>query len=226
MECGVRSLRPIMKQSGSLSGKKGNRFVWRPLVISTVMIPANSTRHLWLLISRGSIYALIGTMLFVFANTFTVQSGRIIGVLALVAGACGLAYASLNQAADRNRLWGVLHGLNDIVLGAAIMIYADGTINGFIDVLGLWAVLYAFLQSVQAMYAFISGRGAMKADFTNRKVVHFLNVAVAGALAYILIFRPAGFQESLGFVGVFPIALGVLIIVMALQMRPQTVQLS
>ena len=188
------------------------------------MTPENSTRHLWLLISRGSIYMLIGVMLFVFSNTFTVQSGHIIGVLALTARACGLAFSLLNQAADRNRLWGVLHGLNDIVLGGAILFFADGTIRGFVDVLGLWAMLYAFLQSVQAMYAFIGGRGAMKADFLNRKVAHFLSVAVAGVLTYTLIFSPAGFQESLGFVGVFPIALGVLIIVMALQLRSPSVR--
>ncbi len=190
------------------------------------MIPENSTRHLWLLISRGSIYVLIGVMLFVFASTFTKQSGQIVGALALTAGACGLAYSFLNQQADRNRLWGVLHGLSDVVFGVAIFIYADGTIRAFVDILGFWALMYAFLQSVQAMYAFISGRGAMKADFTNRKVIHFLNVAVAGLMAFNLIFRPVGRLESLGFVGIFPIVLGILIIVLALQMRPQETQLT
>ncbi len=188
------------------------------------MTPANSTRFLWLLISRGSIYALIGIVLFVFASTFTVQSGHIIGVLALTAGACGLAYSSLNQQADHNRLWGVLHGLSDVVFGVAIFIYADTTLRGFVDILGFWALMYAFLQSVQAMYAFFSGRGAMKADFTNRKVVHFASVAVAGLMAFDLIFRPVGRLESLGFVGVFPIALGALITIMALQMRTLTSQ--
>ena len=190
------------------------------------MIPENSTRHLWLLISRGSIYALIGIMLFVFANTFTIQSGHIIGALALTAGVCGLVYALLNQAADRNRLWGVLHGLSDVAFGVAIFIYADGTIRTFVDVLGFWALMYAFLQSVQAMYAFIGGRGAMKANYTNRKVVHFVSVAVAGFMAFDLIFRPVGRLESLGFVGIFPIALGILIIVMALQLRTSTSQLT
>jgi uncharacterized membrane protein HdeD (DUF308 family) len=177
----------------------------------------------WLLSTRGIIYVLIGVVMFIFSTRYSAQSASIIGILAILAGGCGLIYALTNDRSDRNNIWGVLHGITDIVFGIAMFAYSDGTIKGFVDVLGFWAIMYAFLQSVQAMYLFMasSGSGSMSSNYPF-KFVHFANVFVAGLLAFNLLLRPQGFVDSLGIVGIFPIILGGLIIFLSAQFKARS----
>lgn len=176
------------------------------------------------MIARGVLYILIGAVMFIFASSYSAQSGHIIGALAFVAGACQLVFAFTNQQADKNNLWGVLHGISDVGFGVAIFIFSEGTIKGFVDVLGFWVMMYAFLQSVQAMYSFMASRGA--GVVSNTSFVHFANVLVAGGLTFTLLLRPAGFDDSMGFIGIFPILLGVLIIILTRQIRAQAARAS
>jgi uncharacterized membrane protein HdeD (DUF308 family) len=185
------------------------------------MAQNHSTPRWWLLLARGALYILIGIFMFVFASSYTAQSGHIIGALAVLAGACQLTFAFGNRGAESNNVWGVLHGIADLAFGVAIFIYSAGTVKGFVDVLGFWAMMYAFLQAVQAMYAFMAARGGSGVNMPS-VFVHFANVLTAGGLTFTLLLRPAGFDNSLGFVGVFPIILGVLIIILTQQMRTQT----
>lgn len=173
----------------------------------------------WLLIARGALYTLIGGAMFVFASSYSAQSGHVIGAMAFAAGICQLIFSFANQQAEKNNIWGILHGISDVGFGVAIFVFSEGTIKGFVDVLGFWAMMYAFLQSVQAMYSFMASRGA--GVVSNTSFVHFGNVLVAGALTFTLLLRPAGFDDSLGFVGIFPIILGILTIVLTRQMRAQ-----
>ena len=179
-----------------------------------------TTQRWWLLIARGVLYILIGAAMFVFANAYSAQSGHIIGAMAFAAGVCQLIFSFTNQQAEKNNLWGILHGVSDVGFGVAIFIFSEGTIKGFVDVLGFWAMMYAFLQAVQAMYSFMAARGA--GGVSNTSFVHFANVLVAGGLTFTLLLRPAGFDDSMGFIGIFPIILGVLIIILTRQMRAQT----
>jgi uncharacterized membrane protein HdeD (DUF308 family) len=177
-----------------------------------------TTQRSWLLIARGVLYILIGGAMFVFASSYSAQSGHIIGAMAVIAGVCQLIYSFTNQT-QKNNIWGILHGLTDLGFGVAIFIFSEGTIKGFVDVLGFWAMMYAFLQAVQAMYAFMAARGANTVGTTN--AIHFANVLMAGGLTFTLLLRPAGFDDSLDFIGIFPIILGILIIVLARQIRPE-----
>ena len=178
-----------------------------------------TTQRWWLLIARGVLYILIGAAMFVFANSYSAQSGQIIGGMAVIAGVCQLIFSFTNQQAEKNNIWGILHGLTDVGFGVAIFIFSDGTIKGFVDVLGFWAMMYAFLQSVQAMYSFMAARGAGGTSSTS--FVHFANVLAAGGLTFTLLLRPAGFDDSMGIIGIFPIILGILIIILTRQMRAQ-----
>lgn len=182
----------------------------------------STTQRWWLLIARGVLYILIGGTLFAFANSYSEQSGHIIGAMAVIAGVCQLIFSFTNQQAEKNNIWGILHGIADVGFGVAIFIFSKGTIKGFVDVLGFWAMMYAFLQAVQAMYSFMAARGAGGTSSTS--FVHFANVLVAGGLTFTLLLRPAGFDDSMGFIGIFPILLGILIIIMTRQMRAQSEQ--
>ena len=72
------------------------------------------------------------------------------------------------------------------------------------------------------MYMFLQS-GVSPAINLPGKVMHFLSVASAGALSYVLLMRPAGINDSVAIVGLFPIALGVIIILLAIQQRKQAV---
>ncbi|MEZ0487078.1 DUF308 domain-containing protein [Fibrella aquatica] len=173
----------------------------------------NKPQHLklgGLLTTRGVLYILMGGALFLYANTYTGTSGQVIGVIVLLAGLAGLAYWFVNRQADHNNLWSLLHGINDLAFGVVFLTMANNGFKNFVDMLGFWAVFYAFLQAVQAMYlALMQGGSSLIA-----KAVHFLSVAVSGYMAFDILLRPLGLGNSLGIMGFFPIALGTLLIVL------------
>lgn len=182
----------------------------------------NPTRNWWLLITRGLIYILIGVSLFLFAGTFTNQSARLIGSFTIAAGIGGFVYAYMNLRADRNYIWELIRSLFDIGFGVAIIATATGDIDSFLSTLSFWAMMYAFLQAVQTMYMFLQS-GVSPAINLPGKVMHFLSVAFAGALSYMLLMRPAGTTDSVAVVGLFPIGLGIIIILLAIQQKRQAV---
>ncbi len=185
----------------------------------------NPTKHWWLLITRGLLYILIGVSLFLFAGTFTSLSAQLIGGLVIAAGICGSVYAFNNLRADRNYIWELLRSGFDIGFGIAFLVYSKGDIDGFLGILGFWAMMYAFLQAVQTMYLFLQAGVASTFNLSG-KVLHFLNVALAGGLSYMLTLTPTGIDNSLTIVGLFPIALGIIIILLAIQQKRQAVLVS
>ena len=173
------------------------------------MIHPQQTRFSWLTFARGAFYILMGAFLFIFATGFSPSTGRLVGALLLLAGVVGISYSMLNRRADSNNWWGLLQGANDSVFGVVLLFVANGGVHNFIDMLGFWAVIFAFLQAVQAMYLALMQGGAS----LPLKAVHFLTVGVLGYMAFNMLLRPIGPVDSLGITGFFPIALGILIIV-------------
>ncbi|CCH03196.1 hypothetical protein FAES_5197 [Fibrella aestuarina BUZ 2] len=165
----------------------------------------------WLLIARGIGYILLGVGLFVYANTFTPAIGRTIGIITILAGLTGSAYARINSRVDPNNFWIILHGLNDTIFGIVFLITATQGLKNFVDMLGFWALVYAFLQAVRSMYAALMEGGASLYNLVN-KLTHFASVLLAGYLAFDILMRPIGFVQSLGIMGFFPIGLGILVI--------------
>lgn len=180
----------------------------------------NKIQRQWLIIARGIAYISIGVLMFLFANTYSSEAGYAIGILAAGAGVCQLLFSTANRHTDRNFIWGLLHGISDLGFGIAIFIYAKGTVKGFVDVLGFWAMMYAFLQAVQAMYVFLGARTGNVPNYATA-VIHFINVFVAGGLAFNLLLRPEGFNTSLGISGLFPIVLGALILILTQRLKEQ-----
>ena len=159
---------------------------------------------------RGVFYILMGTTLFFFANSFSATSGRTLGGITLLAGVAGIGYGLINRKADANTIWSLLHGLNDAVFGVVFLFSAGSGFKNFVDLIGFWAILFAFLQSVQAMYvALMQGGSSLPV-----KAIHFLMVFATGYMAFNILLRPIGLIDSLGITGFFPIVLGILVIVL------------
>ena len=167
-------------------------------------------RNGWLLTLRGVFYILMGGAMFLFANSFTHGLGRIIGIATLLAGVTGLSYAVINRQADPNNFWGICQGLADSVFGVVFIFTASQGFKNYVDMLGFWAIIFAFIQAVQAMYVALMVGGSS----LTTKAVHFLSVAVSGYMAFNIMLRPIGLVDSLGITGFFPIALGIFVIVL------------
>ncbi|GAB3694801.1 hypothetical protein GCM10027592_16170 [Spirosoma flavus] len=173
-------------------------------------------RQRGLLISRGIFYVIIGVSLFLFANSFSSMAAQLIGGFTIVAGVLGGIYAFRNLQTDRNSLWELLRSLFDIGFGIAFITYSRGSVDLFLGTLGFWAVLYAFLEAIQAMYIFMLSTNKQPTAYSGN-FLHFLSVLIAGALAYLLVMVP-GFLENVSILlGLFPVVLGAIIILRAIR---------
>lgn len=175
----------------------------------------NTAPRWWLLLIRGPVYLLIGAFIFMIANAYTAQSGLIVGALLTLAGLGQLGFSLTNRGADSNNIWGFMYSTADIVFGLAICVFANKTQADFTDTLGFWAMIYAFLQAVQAMYASMAARSGTGVHLSS-SVVRFASVLTMGAMAYGLLFI-----DSLSFAGVLLFVFGGLTIVLTQQSRAQ-----
>jgi uncharacterized membrane protein HdeD (DUF308 family) len=181
---------------------------------------SNPTKHWWMLVTRGILYISIGICLFLFAGTFTSLSAQLIAGLLLAAGVLGLVYTFGNVRTDRNYIWELLRSLSDVAFGIALFVSSKQDVDDFLSTLSFWAMMYAFIQVVQAMYSFMQS-GVGSSISLSGKLIYFLGVVISGSLSYVLLMRPNGLDGSLGVIGLFPIALGVIITVLAVQQKRQ-----
>ncbi|WP_046376268.1 DUF308 domain-containing protein [Spirosoma radiotolerans] len=172
------------------------------------------------LLTKGLIYVLLGVYILMFAQSFTPLSGQILGSLFILAGIFQFLFSSRNHSTDNSNIWGYAYGLNDIGFGIAIVVDAMGDTTTIVETMAFWAMVYAVLQSVQAMYSFIAARGGKSIPVTN-KLIHAADVLVAGGMSYVLLSFTRGFDESMRLSGLFPIGLGLSIFVLTQQMRSQ-----
>ena len=172
------------------------------------------------LFAKGLIYVLIGVYILAFSQTFTPMSGQILGGLLILAGIVQFLFSGKNYSTDSSNIWGYAYGLNDIGFGIAIIVDSMGDTTTIVESLAFWAMVYAVLQSVQAMYSFIAARGG-KGIPANSMLIHGVCVLVAGGMSYVLLSFAVGFDESMRLSGLFPIGLGISTFVLTQLMRSQ-----
>ena len=183
---------------------------------------SNPTKNWALLIARGVIYVSIGIILFLFIGEQTSGFARVISGLLIVAGVCGLLYSFTNLRADRNYIWELLRSISDVGFGIALIVLSKSDEDEFLSILSFWAMMYAFIQAVQAMYSFLQS-GVSSTISLSGKVLYTLGVFIAGGLSYVLLMRPGNNGEPTSIIGLFTIALGAIILVLAIQQRRQAV---
>ncbi len=191
-------------------------------ISTNAMENSNPTKYWWLLITRGIIYVLAGIFLFQLVNLFTYTSAQLIAGLLIVAGIAGLVYSFINVQADRNYIWELLRSISDISFGLALIVSSREDADSFLSTLSFWAVMYAFIQAVQTMYSFMQSGLSSRISLLS-KVVYFLGVLMSGGLAYILLMTHGDSDSLLTIAGVFPIALGLITILLAVQQKRQAV---
>ena len=162
----------------------------------------------WLMHLHNGCYALMGVVLLIHPAQASALHTGLLGALLLGAGlSTALLGIRRRQAGQADNYWFILSSLRDSLFGLFLLVEIGSPLKMMVNILGLWAIIYAFLQSIEAMFYFLGTRSNEDKDYWV-EVIHFICVFIAGGFAFILVMRPEGLQTSLGFVGLFLIALG------------------
>ena len=180
----------------------------------------NSKNTPWgMLHVRNICYVLMGAVLLLYPDRASGLHTGLLGSLLVVAGLSmallGVRMRQLKQSAD---LWLILGSMRDIIFGVTLLVQLDESLVTILGTLGFWALVFAFLQSVEAMYYFLGTRSNKSTGYWI-EITHFSCVLVAGGFAFVLVLHPDSKQPSLGYVGLFLIGLGLLLFLLTQRLR-------
>ncbi|ADB42893.1 hypothetical protein Slin_6949 (plasmid) [Spirosoma linguale DSM 74] len=162
----------------------------------------------WLMHLHNVCYALMGVALLIHPTETSPLRTGLLGGLLLLAGICTLTLGMRRrQRGDTDNLWFILSSGRDIIFGIWLLAVMNQPMGAMINTIGLWAIIYAFLQAIEANFYFLGTRANEDKDYWV-EVIHFACVFIAGGFAFLLIMRPDGLTASLGYVGLFLVGLG------------------
>jgi uncharacterized membrane protein HdeD (DUF308 family) len=172
--------------------------------------PDGNGQRWWLLTLRGGAIGGIGILLLLMVlDLRPVSMGYALGALLLIAGTCAGWFGWMNQRNKQNDLWLMGNGLIDIGFGIAALVLAHRPVEDMIDLVGFWALLFAFLQAVQVMYFYI---GLQYGPDPTVKIIHALLVGASAGLAFAVLMRPAPPVDPVLLTAVLPLLMGGLLI--------------
>lgn len=164
----------------------------------------------WMLTLRGVAIGGIGILLLLMVlGIRPVPMGDALGGLLLVAGVCAGWFGLVNQRTQQGGLWLMLNGLIDTGFGIAALVLAHQPVENMIDLVGFWALLFAFLQAVQAMYFYV---GLHYGSDPWVKILHGLLVLASGGLAFAVLMDPEPPADPVLLTGLLPMLMGGLLI--------------
>ena len=173
----------------------------------------------WLMHVHNACYTLMGIVLLLHPAKSSFLHAALLGGLLAGAGVCTLLLGwQRRQAGQFDSYWFILSSLRDIIFGTLILLQMQQPRQALIDGLGFWALVYAFLQAIEANFYFLGTRSNGDKDYWV-EVIHFICVFIAGGFAFLLLMRPGGAQASLPYVGLFLVALGLVQIVLTQRLR-------
>ncbi len=174
----------------------------------------NSLKYDWMLVVRGVLYIVAGGVIFIFGGQFDTQLAQLIGGSIAGAGLLGTLFSFINLKSDRNLTWELLKSFFDIAFGITFLFYTTGDITLFVEVFGFWAMMFSVIEAAQSMYMYMLVGPQKKRNFLGDGL-HLLNVLIAGTLSYLLTLTDA----RTGLLGLFPTALGVIVILLLMQQK-------
>ncbi|AUD05416.1 MULTISPECIES: DUF308 domain-containing protein [Spirosoma] len=166
-----------------------------------------ATQPWWLMGLHGGFYAGMGLVLLIHPTTASLLHALLLGGLLLAAGVCTMILGFRRKRHEQVDSWFIISGIRDSIFGVALLVEAGQPLAMIVNILGLWGIVYAFLQAIEAIFYFLGTRSDEKEDY-GVEIIHAICVLVAGGFAFSLVMRPDGLQTSLGFVGLFLLVLG------------------
>ncbi|AUD05871.1 DUF308 domain-containing protein [Spirosoma pollinicola] len=164
----------------------------------------------WLTHLHSGCYVLMGLILFMYPiQASTLYTGLLGGLLVLAGLSTAWFGYRRRQGGQRDNSWYLLSSIRDSLFGLTLLVEMDSSLKTTVNILGLWAIIYAFLQAIEAMFYFLGTRANDDKDYWV-EVIHAVCVLLAGGFAFVLIMRPEGQPTSLQFGSLFLIGLGII----------------
>lgn len=169
----------------------------------------------WLMHLHNGCYVLMGLVLMIHPLQASMLYTGLLGGLLLLAGlSTGVMSTRLRKSGQADASWLILSSIRNGLFGAALLVEMDSPLNTVVNLLGLWGLIYAFLQAIEAIFYFLGTRASQDKDYWV-EVIHFICVLVAGGFAFVLIMLP----NSLAMAGLFLIGLSIIQVVLTQRLR-------
>ncbi|GAB4019381.1 hypothetical protein GCM10028808_56950 [Spirosoma migulaei] len=161
-------------------------------------------------------------LLLLFMNPIqTPGTGLLSGLLVLAGFSRVIVSSRRRHKGQPNNNWFVLASIRDILFGLTLLTMMDVSLKSLVNSLGLWALIYAFVQAVETMFYFLgTPASATKGYWVG--VIHFICVLLAGGFAFMLMLGPQERQTALRFGSLFLIGLGIVQGLLTHQLRTGT----
>lgn len=173
----------------------------------------------WLMQLHNLCYALMGVTLLIYPMRSSALHTGLLGGLLLLAGfSTALLSSRLSRSGQIDSIWFTLSSIRNLIFGLILLVDMGSSVQTMVNILGLWAIVYAFMQAIKAMFYFLGTRYNQDKDYWV-EVIHFVCVFITGGFAFVLIMRPAGLPTSLGFSGLFLLGLAIIQVVLTQRLR-------
>lgn len=182
--------------------------------------PTNTIQHVGMLAAKGLFYVLFGLVFLLTTPGDRSSLFWLFGLLLGLSGLCSIGFGRANQRIEENSRWFVASGLSDLVFSAFIFLHvgSSGMADRFWDVMAFWAILFGFMQGVQAMYPF---QATPSNSFLAVPIIrlHLLSVLVAISLFGVLQLQPVDKGWALACSAFLMMVLGGLLLLIAPRLR-------
>lgn len=183
------------------------------------LIPQKHVQPWWLMHLHNGCYVLMGLVLIMHPlQASRLHTGLLGGLLLLAGLSTTVMSIRLRKSGQAEATWLILSSLRNSLFGLTLLVEMGSSLNTMVNILGLWGLVSAFLQAVEAMFYFLGVRAGQNKDYWV-EVIHFICVLVAGGFSYVLIIRPGNWFDLLITAGLFLIGLANIQIVLTQRLR-------
>ncbi|WP_041951888.1 DUF308 domain-containing protein [Spirosoma spitsbergense] len=169
----------------------------------------------WLMHLHNGCYVLMGIVLMIHPLQASLLYTGLLGGLLLLAGLSTADMSRrLHNSGQANTTWLILSSIRNGLFGLTLLVTMGSPLSTMVNILGLWGLVYAFLQAIEALFYFLGTRVSQDKDYWV-EVIHFFCVLVSGGFAYVLIMLP----NSLGMAALFLIGLGIIQVVLTYRLQ-------
>ena len=176
------------------------------------------SKHWWLLLLRGIAAIVFGVLAFIWPGLTLLTFVILYGAFAIVDGVLALAAVFGRTGPDVPKWWLVLTGVIDIGAGLIALFWPGITALVLIIFIGAWAIVRGVMEIIAA----IQLRKEIEGEWL---------LILAGVLSVlfglgVLIYPGAGAVALAWLIGIYAIAIGVVMIMLAIRLRKHHMALS
>jgi uncharacterized membrane protein HdeD (DUF308 family) len=172
---------------------------------------ANYHKNWWLLTINGIIAIIFGALTLFLPQGTILTIAKYFGFILLLGGLILFIGAMINRRKQKPYSLLLVEGIISVVLGLVILLFTKQTLELFVIIVGIWAILIGIMQLF--IMARIEGN-------KNDKMVLLVNGLLTLLFGILIFFNP--FTAAIAFaklVGILALAFGILLIYLSLQLR-------